>query len=272
MSLAERIQLKTTFLRSRLSQYRQRVIIQYETVRIVIAYQYPMSAAEIHKLRVEFLGSRSPGRHVRIIRPHYLHPAQIHPLQSLEIRPPTVLLAKIICHDLSLHKLRRRRICRISRVRHKNLVALVKKGQRNQQDRLLGAHKRLDLLCRIQCHSIPTSIPIGKRLPELRKSHIALVCMVSRLRRTLAQRLDRRHRRHAVRRTYAQIDDKFLPTFLSFGIHRRYFLKLPRKVVLLHTLRPLRRLYDHIAATYSPKTFRSSINGLTAATACSYLT
>ena len=94
--LAERIQLQTAVLRSRHGQDGKRMIVQDETVRVVIAYQYAVPAAEIHQFPIQFHGSGSSRRHVRIIRPHDLHSGQIHLLERIEIRLPSVAGLQII--------------------------------------------------------------------------------------------------------------------------------------------------------------------------------
>ena len=104
MSLTQGIKLQTALHRSRLSQNRDRTIIKNEAVRIVITYQYPVPTTEIHELSIKFFRCRSAGGHIGIVCPHYLHPLQIHLLQCLEIRPPSIALAKIIGQYLRFHK------------------------------------------------------------------------------------------------------------------------------------------------------------------------
>ena len=231
-----------------------------------------MSAAEIHKTGIQFFGSRSTGRHVGIIGPHDLHPRKIHPLKRFEIRPPSVFSTKVISDYLCLDQSGSGRICGIAGIRHQHLVSLVKKCHGDQQYGLLGAHQRLDFPCRVKADPIPTGIPVCKSLPEFRKSHITLICMVSCLMRTFTQCIHSLQRRHSIRRAYAKVYDRFLATFKTLGIHPGDFLEFSGKIIFLNRLRPLCWSYYHIADLYSPKIFRSSISGLTAATACSYLT
>ena len=133
MSLAERIQLQTAFLCFRLRQYRYRIVIQDETVWIVIADQYPVLSSELHQLCIKLSRRRSACRHIRIIGPHDLDSAQVHLLQCFKVRLPSVLFLQIISEDFSLNQLRSGRICRIARVRYNQLTEEQKKNSAQGQ-------------------------------------------------------------------------------------------------------------------------------------------
>ena len=245
MGLAEGIQLEAAVLRSRLGQDRERAVVKDEAVGIVITYEDAVPAAEVHESGIEFLGSCGACRHVRVVGPHDLDSAEVHLLERFEIRPPSVFLAEIVCDDFSFDQSRCRRISRISRVRHQDLVAFVQECERDQQDSFLRSHQRLDFSLGVQLHSIPAGIPIREGLPELRKPHIALISMITSLLRAFTQGLDRLHWRHSVRRADTQIDYRFFAADRTLGIHCRYFLEFARKVVFLHTFRPFCRSYHH---------------------------
>ena len=102
VGLAERIQFQTALFRSGYRQDGKRPVIQDETVRIVIADQDTVPAAEIRQFPIQLHGSRSSCRHVRIIRPHDLHSGQIHLLQRIEIRLPSVAGLQVIRNQSGL--------------------------------------------------------------------------------------------------------------------------------------------------------------------------
>ena len=158
-----------------------------------------MSLSKSHQVRIKLICCRSTCRHIRIIGPHYLHPAQIHLFKSLKIRSPSVILSKTICEYLCLNQLRSRRVSRIAGVRNKHLVTLVQKCQRYQQDAFLRAYQGLNFGRWVKINSVPSGIPSGKGLSKFRQSHITLVGMIPRLDSRLTQGFDSSHRRHTIR-------------------------------------------------------------------------
>ena len=228
-----------------------------------------MSSAEIHQSGIQVLRRRSACRHVRIVGPHDLDSAQVHLLQSIEIRLPAVFFAEVICHNLRLDQFRRRRVCRITRIRHQNLVSLVQKSQGDQQYGFLGADQRLYFCLRVELYSIPAGIPLGESLAQLRQADIALVGVAAGLEGRGAEGADGLLRRHPVWRADAEIDDRLLACSLTRSIHGCDLLELAREVIFLDRFGPVCWADYHIADVYSPKILKSSINGLTAERACS---
>ena len=104
VSLAQGVKFQTAFLCARLCEDGQRVVIENETIWIIVAYQDVMPEGEVYKFRIQLLSCRRSGGHVRVIGPHDLDAAQIHLLQSLEIRLPSVLRLKVIRNHLRLNK------------------------------------------------------------------------------------------------------------------------------------------------------------------------
>ena len=245
MRLAEGVQLHTAFLCARYRKDGKRTGAEDETVRVVVAYHYPVPTAEIHQLTVEIHGGRGPGRHVGIIGPHHLDTCKVHALQRIEVRLPPFTGKEVVFYYIGLHQRRCGRICRITRIRDQHLVPSVQKSKRQEKDPLLGAHKRLNLTGRVELHAIIPPVPCGKRSPQFRDADIALVGMVAGPGRGLHQGLYCRCRRHPVRRTYPQIDDTVLSRGCPGGIEGIYFLEFGGKVVFFHCLRPFCWSYNH---------------------------
>ena len=236
-----------------------------ETVWIVVADEYPVPAAEVHQPAVEFrIGRRSRG-HIGVVRPHHLHPAQVHRLQRLEIRLPAKGFHQVVAHDFRFAQAGGGIVGRISRIRHQHLVARVQEGQRDDQDSLFGARQRLDFGRWIQRHPIPARIPVREGFPQFGDAHIGLIGVHSVAHGGGAQGIDGRLRRTPVRGPYAKIDHGL---GAAVRVHPGDLLVLHRKVVFLDATGAICWLNDHRADLYSPSTWNSSISGRTAAIAC----
>ena len=215
-----------------------------EGIWIVVDYEYPVPPSEIHDPFIE-LGSRlGPGRHVRVIGPHDLHPIQVHVLELVEIRMPAVLPLQVVRDELRPGQLCGGCVGGIARVRHEDLLAGIDESQAHQEYSLLGTHERLDAAVRIQGNPVVTRVPVRKSLPEGGDATVVLVDMVAGLPSRLAKGVYRLLRRHAVRGSDPEID-QFLPFLQKLGAYCVKVFLLPGEIVLLNPLGSLSRFYDH---------------------------
>ena len=229
-----------------------------------------MLLAEGHQPLVQLRRRLGTGRHARIVGPHELDLAQVHRLERLEIRLPSVFRREVIVDDLRADHPGCGGIGRITGVRHQHLITGVDISHGNQQDAFLGAGQRLDFLVRIEGHAIIAGIPFRESLAQGRKPFVVLVAMAAGAHGRFGQFGKRGHGRRTVRRADAQVDDRIFSASLAGLGEGVDFTVLTGEIILLDTGGPVGGLdiHDQKAEGYSPRMSRSSISGRTASRAC----
>ena len=268
MGLAQGVQFYDAFPCAFRGEHGNRVVVEYEAVRVVVDQQYPVPEGEVHEPAVEFWRRHGAGRHTRIVGPHHLHPFEVHVLKFVEVGIPSVFLLEGVVEHLRAHHLRGGRIGRIARVRNEHLVTLVYEGQEYGENSFLGAHQGLYLAPGVKFHTVVAGVPSREGLPQLGQADIWLVLVAVREPGRRTERFYGLLWRHPVRRTYAQVYHRIEALRLAFGIKRRYLLVLQGEEIFPDGFRPVCWSDYHNAEGYSPSMLMSSMRGLTAESAC----
>ena len=187
-----------------------------------------MLLAKGHQLLKQLQRCIGTSRHIRVIYPHQLHPAQVSLLQSLKVRLPSLLLQQVILHHLCPQQLRYGSVSGITGIGDQHSISEVQEGHRDMQDPLLGAYQR-QYLSRRQGDVIETLVPISICFSQLRDSRIWLIGMHIRLACSIAEHLNCLLRRHPIGCSYRQTDHVF-----TFGIHTGHFSQFHREIVFFY--------------------------------------
>ena len=245
-----------------------KLLVKDKGIRVVVHQQDAVLPGKGHQFFKYFPPGGGAGGHVGVVHPHELDTGKVHSLQFRKIRIPAAFLREVVFHQLCLAHEGGRCIRRVAGVRHQHFVAGIEKGQRQQEDALLGAGERLDFGRGIQGHAVPLLVPIGHGLPEFRYAGVALVAVHAVLPGAAAEGLHGLRGRRPVRRADAQVDHRVQSFRRAFLIKPGNFPVLAGKIIFLHRKGSAGGSNNHNALLYSPSTSRSSNKGLMAAKAC----
>ena len=234
MTLRHRVELDAAVLGSGHLKDAEMLLTQNETVGVVVDHYDIVVLGKAHQPLVGLAACPSTRRHIGIVGPHQLHARQVHALQLLKIRLPTVILAQVVVDNLRTEDFRQRRICRISGIRHQHLVARIHESQRDMQDTLLRTYQRQHLGLRVKVNIIPTLVECRHGLTQLRRTHRRLISVCSWLSCHLTQFLDGLLRWWHVRTANGQTDN-----VLAFGIELCHFFQFSTEVVFLYQAQPV---------------------------------
>ena len=96
MRLRHRIELDTAVLRTRHLEDAQTFFAQDEGIGIIVHHHDAMILGKLHQTLIGLTLGTTTRRHVGIVGPHEFHLREIHLLQFLEVRLPTIVLTQIV--------------------------------------------------------------------------------------------------------------------------------------------------------------------------------
>lgn len=71
-----------------------------KTIRVIVDHNYVMIHSELHQALVGLTMCPSASRHIWIVGPHELHSCEVHILQFVKVRLPSVVLTQVVVHNL----------------------------------------------------------------------------------------------------------------------------------------------------------------------------
>lgn len=129
MRFAHGVHLDAYLLGAGYRQEAQRLVVEYEAVRVVVDNDDVVASPEVDQLFKQFARGRSAGRHVRIVDPHEFHAREVAFVECVKVGLPPVLFAQFIRNDAGLGQSAYRGVGRVSRVGNQHAVAGIEKSQ-----------------------------------------------------------------------------------------------------------------------------------------------
>ena len=175
--LRQRIHLYGYVLGTRNTEDAQRIVVKNETIRVVVDNHYVVALAEIYQSGKKALRSAFAGGHVWIVDPHQFDSFERQAFEGIEIGFPTAFFGEVVGENLSLGESAHRCVGGIAGIWHQHAVAGIDEGERGVQNAFLRTDKRLNFGGGIEVDIVVGFIPAGKRLTQLRQTHIRLIAV-----------------------------------------------------------------------------------------------
>ena len=177
MTLRHRVELNTAVLGAWHLHNAHVLLAQDKRVRVIVHHHNVVILGKLHQSLVGFHTGTSACRHIGIVGPHQLHLREIHLLQLVEIRLPTVVLTQIVVYDFGTQNLAERCVGGIAGIGHQHLVARVYKGQGYMQYTLFRTNQRQYLSLPVELHVVPTLVEVSHGLAQFRCTYCYLIAV-----------------------------------------------------------------------------------------------